>query len=192
METRRFRLSASLLGRQSRLTAVHRDIWSHTLNRRSLILAGILCAITPASASAHGYRKGNILIDHPWTRPTARGQNAAGYMVIGNTGRVSDRLISVECALASRVTLHSSEMRGGVMSMRQLNAVAVEPGGTIRFAPGGLHIMFEGLQAQFAIGSRVTANLVFRRAGRIAVQFTVQSAAPAATPAMPDMPGMQH
>ena len=165
------------------------------MNRRSFLISAALVAAAPSLARAHSFTLGDLHIGHPWTRPTAAGQNAAGYMTLQNNGAQAEALVRVECAAARRATLHSTTMGNGVMFMREVPFIAVPPHGQVAIAPGGFHIMLEGLRAPFTLGQRVPATLVFRRAGRVAVQFVVQAAAPAghdAMPGMADMPGMHH
>ena len=160
------------------------------MHRRTFLILAAALGAGPGLARGHSFDVGALHIDHPWTRPTARGQNAAGYLSIQNRGRVADSLVGAQCALASRTTLHVSSMAGGIMSMRPVASVAVPAGGTVTFAPGGLHIMFEGLRAPFADGATIPATLRFQRAGVVPVRFRVQASAPAA--GGHDMHGMPH
>ena len=161
------------------------------MHRRAFLSAVAGLSILPGLALA---QPASLRILHPWVRPTARGQNAAGYLTVSNPGRTPDVLLRVECAAATGVSLHQSRMTGGVMSMQPLAQATVPAGGQLDFAPGGLHIMLEGLRAALLEGQRVPAILVFQRAGRVPVTFLVQAAGPGA--AMPmdmrSMPGMSH
>lgn len=160
------------------------------MHRRTFLIAAVALGAAPQLARGHSFDAGALHIDHPWTRPTARGQNAAGYLSISNSGATPDALLGVQCALATRMTLHASSMAGGIMSMRAVAIVPIPAGGTATFAPGGLHVMFEGLRAPFADGATVPAALRFQRAGVVPVRFRVQAMAPAA--GGHDMHGMAH
>ena len=158
------------------------------MHRRAFLLAAAALAVSAKEVLA---QPAGISVMGAWVRPTARGQNAAGYLMVMNAGRSADTLLRVECAGAARSTLHESRMTGGVMSMRPLNEVAIPAGGHVTFAPGGLHIMLEGLRQTLAEGQSLAATLVFRNAGRVRVTFRVRS--PAAAPMdMGSMPGMSH
>jgi copper(I)-binding protein len=143
------------------------------VRRRALILAAIALA-SPIAAVARG-SQAPIRITHAWSRPTPPGANGAGYLTITNTGRTPDTLISVVSPAAARVTLHSTRMRGGVMSMRPLTSLAIPAAGTLALSPGGYHLMLEGLKRPLKIGDRVPATLTFARSGKVAIQFTVQA-----------------
>jgi copper(I)-binding protein len=105
-------------------------------------------------------------------------KTGAGYMVIMNHGGVPDQLIAVETTAASRADLHGTSNVGGIMRMRaQAGGVPIPAGGSVRFASGGLHVMFIGLKGPVPDGSVVKARLRFARAGAIAVNFKAQSIA---------------
>ena len=158
------------------------------MNRRDFLTLAAALSARPALAGPHDFSAGLVQITHPWTRPTAAGQNAAGYFGLHNTGPGPETLLRVECLLAARVTLHESRMSRGVMGMRMLPVLAIPAGGMITLAPAGLHIMLEHIRRPFALGERIAATLVFQRAGRVAIAFAVQ----AATPGSGSMPGMRH
>jgi len=148
---------------------------------RAALLAGAslaASALPSAVATAHEFRAGDLLIDHPWTRAVAaRAPTAAGYMTIRNGGGAADRLIGAESRQASRVELHEMSLADGIMRMRPVSGgVALPPGQEVRFAPGGLHLMLVGPQGGFAQGARVPLTLVFERAGRVDVELAVEAA----------------
>ena len=121
-----------------------------------------------------------------WTRPAAAGINGAGYLILTNRGRLADSLIGVSSPAAARGSIHRSAMAaGGVITMRDLPSLAIAPGATVKFAPGGLHLMLEGLKRPLKAGDTVPAVLTFARAGRVTVTFTVRAGAPDLS-----MPGM--
>ena len=111
--------------------------------------------------------------------------NAAGYGSITNRGPRADRLIGAASAAASKVSIHESRSAGGVMSMRTLSDLAIPAGATVTFAPGGLHLMLEGLKRPLNPGARVAITLTFAKAGVVRSELVVRSGDPA--PAMPGM-----
>jgi periplasmic copper chaperone A len=78
-------------------------------------------------------------------------------------------------------------MEGGVMRMAPTPSVAIPPGGTVKFAPGGYHMMFLGLARNLKPGDRLPATLRFSDGRRTAVSFQVGSGAEA-----PPMAPMAH
>jgi copper(I)-binding protein len=60
------------------------------------------------------------------------------------------------------------------MTMRPVEGgLSIEPGRTVRFAPGGLHLMIIGLTGPLVQGDKVPVMLKFEKAGEISVSFDV-------------------
>ena len=75
-----------------------------------------------------------------------------------------------------RVSLHGTETDPqGVTRMIPIDGIEIAPGETVTLAPGGMHVMFMGLDGDpFEEGERIPATLVFERAGEISVEFWVE------------------
>lgn len=146
---------------------------------RILALAAALALAACKPADAHGYKAGDLTIGHPWSRPAAQGMNGAGYLTIANGGTEADVLLAVESPAAQRVEIHEGSTAGGVMRMKALpGGLAIPAGARIELKPGGDHLMLIKLTAPLAADAKVPATLVFKRAGRVAVEFKVQRLAP--------------
>lgn len=128
-------------------------------------------------AAAHDYRVGNLVIAHPVLRVASPvSKTGAGYLAITNRGKTADRLVQVITTASTRADLHGTVQNGTVMQMRaQTAGVPVPAGGTVLFAPGGLHVMFIGLKAAMPVGAPLKARLVFEKAGAIDVQFKTEA-----------------
>jgi copper(I)-binding protein len=162
------------------------------MHRRTFLAAAGGLFVLPSLALARDYTLGALHIAGPWTRSAAAGQNAAGYLTIHNAGTHGDALTAVHCSLAAHVTLHASSMQAGVASMQTLAQIPIGPGATVALAPGGLHIMFEGLRAALAPGAMIAVTLTFQHAGTVPIRFAVQAPPRRAAPPMAGMPGMSH
>lgn len=126
-------------------------------------------------AGAHEYKLGAIEIDHPWTRPTATGQQVgAGFMTLSNTGAEPDRLIGAESPAAEKVQLHTHIHEGDVVQMRPVEAIDLAPQTSVKLEPGGYHLMLIGLKAPIVEGAMIPATLIFEKAGRIEVELMAQ------------------
>ena len=76
-------------------------------------------------------------------------------------------------------------MNNGVMTMRPLDkGLAIEPGKTVKLAPGGYHLMMMDLKSPLKQGDKLPVTLEFEKAGKVKVSFEVQgigAQAPAGT-----------
>ncbi len=148
-----------------------------SINRRfTLCLALGLVAVTCVRA-----RNADLVVTGAWTRPAEAGMNAAGYMTITNKGVVADQLVSASSALAASVTLHQSRLVNGVTTMRPVPGVPIASGAAASLAPGGFHLMLEGLKRPLAAGGKVPIVLTFTHAGPVRVELEVRDGPPGAS-----------
>jgi hypothetical protein len=115
-----------------------------------------------------------ITISDTWARATPPGAaNAAAYLRVANTGP-DDVLLGVRTAAAREAQLHTHVADGGAMRMTRLDAVPLQRGAIVEFAPGGLHIMLLGIAAPLAPGDSFLLTLQFRDAGDVDVAVAVR------------------
>jgi periplasmic copper chaperone A len=139
-------------------------------------LAAISLAAVALTAAAHEFRVGSLTVQHPYARVTQAGQGVGGaYFELRNQGD-ADRLVSASAAVAERVELHTMAMEGDVMRMRQLDALDLPAGQTVKLAPGGQHLMLIGLKAPLTLGMRFPLELRFEKAGPVTVMVWVEPA----------------
>ena len=141
------------------------------MQRRAFLTLLAAAMASPAFAQ----RAGALRTSDAWARPSPAGRAGAGYLAITNTGKAADSLIAAASPVAAKVTIHQMQMTGAVMRMRALSALSIPPGATVTFAPGGYHLMLEGLNRELKLGDRIPAVLTFARAGRVNVTFVVQA-----------------
>jgi periplasmic copper chaperone A len=150
----------------------------------------------PAAAAAAA-AKATIDIGGAWTRATpAKGGNAAVYLRIVNAGKNADALNGVETENAEHAMVHATTTTGGVTRMEMTPSLPVPASSTVTLAPGGRHIMLEGLKAPLREGESFIITLVFAHAGRISATVKVMNASatgPAPeTAAAPPRPAPGH
>ena len=139
-----------------------------------LALALVISAAAPAFAQE--FKGGDVVVEKPWAHATPKGAEVgAGYLVVHNNGAAPDTLTGGSADFA-KVEIHEMKMDNGVMSMPELkNGLSIPAHGTIRFAPGGYHVMFTHLTKPLVKGEKITATLNFEHAGPVAVEFPVES-----------------
>lgn len=118
-------------------------------------------------------------VEAAWARPTVQGQGAGGGYLKITGGSSADRLLGGSAGVAGAVELHTMTMDGDVMRMRQVDAIAVPAGTTVELKPGGLHLMFMGLDKPLTAGDRFPLTLRFETAGEVRVDVTVSAQPPA-------------
>lgn len=137
------------------------------------LVAALIMLSTPLAA--HDFEAGTLVVDHPMAFPTMRtAMSGAGYFSVTNAGAEDDRLVGVRAAFPS-VTLHGSSNDDGIMRMFDLDAIDIPAGETVALEPGGMHVMFMGLDGDpFEVGDEIPATLIFEKAGEVDVVFYVE------------------
>lgn len=86
-----------------------------------------------------------------------------------NVGDGDDALVAVETDAALGVELHLTEVRDGRATMRRLDRVELPAGGTVRFRPGGLHLMMIVPDERVVPGGTLEVRLRFARSPDLVV-----------------------
>jgi copper(I)-binding protein len=143
---------------------------------RPLAYAALLAIVLNAQVQAEDVKTGDLAITQPWTRATPGGAKVAGgYLTIENKGSTPDRLMGGSTNAAKKIEIHEMAVNDGVMTMRPSDGgLAIEPGKTVKLAPGGDHLMFLEPNSPFKQGDTVAATLKFEKAGEVKVLFDVQ------------------
>ena len=151
------------------------------MNSIRIGIAATLSALLAAAAQAQVAPK----VEAAWARPTVAGQAGGGGFLKITGGAVADKLVSGSAGVAKAVELHTMEMDGNVMRMRQIDAIEVPAGQAVELKPGGRHIMFVGLTKTLKNGDHFPLTLRFEKAGEIKVDVKVMTQAAVPTQEMP-------
>jgi copper(I)-binding protein len=119
---------------------------------------------------------GPVQVSDAWMRALPAGLPAAGYFTLHNTSPKEVALTSAASAACGMLMLHKSSEAGGMGSMQDVTSVAVPAGGTVKFAPGGYHLMCMNPGAALKPGASVTVTLGFSDGSRSEVRFAVKNA----------------
>lgn len=143
---------------------------------RNLSYVAALSMMLVAPAAAQDVKAGDLVISQAWSRATPGGAKVAGgYLNIANKGAAADRLVGGSADVAGKFEIHEMSMNNGVMTMRPLDkGLVIEPGKTVKLAPGGYHLMLMDLKGALKQGDKVPVTLEFEKAGKVKVSFDVQ------------------
>ena len=141
-----------------------------------LFAYAVFAVALAAPALADEVKAGDLVITQAWSRATPGGAKVAGgYLTIQNKGSAADRLIGGSADVADKVQVHEMATTNGVMTMRPLDkGLSIEPGKTVKFAPGGYHLMLLDLKSPLKLGDKVPVTLEFEKAGKVKLTFDVQ------------------
>src|SRR5690348_9692952 len=143
---------------------------------RTIAFAAAITTLLSAPLHAEDVKAGDLLISQAWSRQTPSGAKVAGgYLTVENKGTTADRLVSGSGDVAGRIEIHEMAMEGGVMTMRPVDkGLVIDPGKTVKLAPGGNHLMLMDLKTPLKQGDKVPLTLQFEKAGKVSVSLDVQ------------------
>lgn len=99
-------------------------------------------------------------------------------VVGGEIENITDKMISIvraESDVAGRVELHTHEMDGDVMKMREVETYMVDPKSEFELGPKGEHIMLLGLKAPLKQGDVFSVRLFDEHGASIEVPVYVRA-----------------
>lgn len=139
------------------------------MNKRILTILSLLLFATIAQAGT-----GLTVID-PWSPEAPPGRMMAGFMELRNDSAESIRLVDARSPQFGHVEIHTMVMEDGVMRMRRLDQLLIEPGQSVTLEPGGLHLMFIEPLGQVGLGELIEVELLDDQGRSYPVQAEVRA-----------------
>ncbi|RTL25732.1 MAG: copper chaperone PCu(A)C [Rhodocyclaceae bacterium] len=97
-------------------------------------------------------------VKDPWVRGTVPAQKVTGaFMQLSSQGGVT--VVGAASPAAGVVEIHEMAMDGGVMKMRAVQRLDVQPGKPVELKPGSYHVMLIDLKKPLAAGEVVPITL---------------------------------
>lgn len=128
---------------------------------------------TKAEASAAPDAKPGLSItDGHLVLPAVKGNPAAAYFTLANTSSSKAAIGAASVDGAQSAEIHQTQ--GG--QMVKIDKLEADPGTTLKFQPGGLHVMVFGLKSEPAPGATVEMTLTFADGDKMSAPLTVQAA----------------
>ena len=141
-----------------------------------LVCASLVACLLATSVRADEVKAGDLVISQAWARATPAGaKTGGGFLTIENKGSTPDKLIGASADVAGKIEVHQMTMTNGVMKMRPVEGgLTIDPGKTVKLAPGGYHLMMTGLKSPLKQGDKLALTLQFEKAGKVAVTLDVE------------------
>lgn len=140
--------------------------------RLALAVLILLPSITVDAATA------GLTVENPSMRFIIKSRPAAGYFTLqNNTGSAID-LTGASSGACGMLMLHQSKEVNGVEKMLPVKRIAVPAHGTVRFAPGGYHLMCMSPGSTMKVGAKVPVTLKFANGQTVTAQFPVKGPNP--------------
>ena len=117
-----------------------------------------LAGLALASLFIGNVAAADLEVKDPWVRGTVPAQKVTGaFMQLGSKGGVT--IVGAASPAAGVVEIHEMAMDGGVMKMRAVQRLDVQPGKPAELKPGSYHVMLIDLKKPLAKGDVVPITL---------------------------------
>jgi copper(I)-binding protein len=133
-----------------------------------IAFAGMMLA-APALAA-------EVQVSDAWFRALPAKVPAGGYFTLHNSGAAGIVLTGAQTSACSMLMLHKSTQSGGMSSMEDVASVPVAPGDTVKFAPGGYHLMCMDPSPAMRPGNTVAVTFKFSDGSKATANFAVRNA----------------
>jgi hypothetical protein len=139
---------------------------------------GVLGLVVGLEAAAG---EGPLAARDPWVAEAPPGATVmAAYLGLENQTDTDQVLVGVRSPAFESVEVHRSEVREGVARMVAVERLTIAPGATVRFEPGGYHLMLIAPRAPLRAGDRVSLTLVVEGGAEVPVSAIVRPLQPVA------------
>ncbi len=145
------------------------------IKQRLVAALALLVSVSGAQAA------GRLVVSDAWIPQAPPGAGTmAGYLVLKNTGDQTVRIVSATSDRFGEVSLHQTVIEDGVARMRALKDVAIAPGESFTFAPGGNHLMLMDPVSAVAADEKLTIDFELGDGQHVQASFEVRAADEAA------------
>lgn len=138
-----------------------------------LIIALVSVFVLPPVSQVYSGKK--IDIKDAWVRTGAEGLNSALYFKIENNSDRPDTLYKVTSDIAQHIMMHETYKKNDMMGMREIKNIAIKPGSSVEFKPGGYHVMLMELNKDLKEGNEINFTLLFKLSGEINIKAKVEN-----------------
>jgi len=134
------------------------------MTRRPLHALFLALALTFSwsHAQADDARNSSLEIEGAYAKPSLKGvEVGVAFATISNQSKVEQKLVRVSGSVSKTIEIHTHEMKGGMMSMRQISELPIPPQGRVELKPGSYHLMLIGLKRPLEVGDSFELELHF-------------------------------
>ena len=164
---------AGRLDPQESCTKVHKqrvDLSYRTEFPRARLYAALMALV----ASAVMAQTPTLTVLDAWIRQVPGSDVAAAYLTLRNPTAKPITVMSIESSVAEHVMIHETKTVGGQSQMRPHEQLVIAPGETVKFEPGGLHVMLMGVKQPAVVGKSIPLVLVLADGTKVQVAAIVR------------------
>jgi copper(I)-binding protein len=142
--------------------------------RQSLALPALFLTLLACGSTARA-QPATLSAQDAWIRATPGSDVAAAYLTLRNSSPQTISIVGVRSPRAHEAMIHESSLVNGQSRMRPHEHLSLGAGETLRLAPGGLHLMLQGLTRPLSPGEEVPIELLLEGGGSVSVTARVRA-----------------
>ncbi|EPJ55984.1 MAG: hypothetical protein OFPI_01350 [Osedax symbiont Rs2] len=117
-----------------------------------------------------------LTVTQGYVRAVPPGQKVSvAYMNLTNNTAREIVLSGARSAQFMSINLHRTANVDGLMTMRAMDELRIQPKQSISLAPGGLHWMLMGLKGELTVSDQVAISLIFSDGSQQQLQLNVKA-----------------
>ena len=152
------------------------------MNNRYLILL-LFCTcffglanVAVANEQTTFVQKSTISVEQAYIRSSIPGTTiTSSYMIIENKGEKTVTLLGASSKVSPRIEIHQHSMSDGMMRMRQLDSININPKQKIILQPSGLHLMLFDVKKPLQAQHNVKLTLNFSNTPSVTILVPIYS-----------------
>jgi periplasmic copper chaperone A len=145
--------------------------------RRTFCRIAFALPLAAAALPAIAASSSAMMVSDCWIRSMPGDTPSGGYFKLMNMSDKPVDLVGVSTDAFGMSMLHQTQTSGSTSKMVMMDKVAVPANGTLAFAPGGYHVMFEKAKKPLVVGSSIPVTFKFGDGESVEAQCAVKSAA---------------
>mgnify|MGYP000219773566 CR=1 FL=1 len=132
-------------------------------------------AVSESAAVDPAAKPGLTLTGGRLVLPAVKGNPAAVYFSLVNGSDKAATLAAVDIAGAGMAMLHETTQVDGHSTMAEMKDPVIAPGATLVLAPGGKHVMLDGVPEDWKPGGTAELTLVFADGDKLSAPLKVEA-----------------
>jgi periplasmic copper chaperone A len=141
-----------------------------SMKKALLPLALCVCAAPAMAAPA------SVMVSDCWIRLLPGDLPSGGYFSVMNMSDKPVDLTGVKTTAFGMAMLHQTQTSGNASKMVPVEKATVPANGTLKFAPGGYHVMFEKATPAVKVGASIPVTFSFGDGEKVTSECAVKSA----------------
>ena len=134
----------------------------------------LFSASIAAMSSFTGLAVETATVTNAWVRETKLGRSTAAYLNFKNISDKAITLVAIGCSGFKLCEMHQTVSTNGNNHMEKLDRLIIPPKKTIKFKPGGKHIMMISAQSHLHPDKHIVIDLQFASGKSLKVPINIK------------------